>query len=59
MSKVIKFISNTKNPYGFQLQENKVSEKVGFVSKSNAGTVRTFKNNTANVTGRKVTFKHV
>ena len=59
MSKAVKFISNTKNPYAFQAKESNTSANVGFVSKSNAGTVRIFKNNTASVTGRKVTFKHV
>lgn len=55
-----KFVSNSRNPYAAQIKnEKKESTKGAFVSKSTAGTIHMFRNNTANTTGRKVTFKHV
>jgi len=55
-----KFISNTKNPYVIHPKiEKKPSVKGQFISKSNPETVHVFRNNTTNITGRKVTFKHV
>ena len=55
-----KFISNTKNPYMRDVKnEMKTSAKGQFISKSNPETVQMFRNNTTNITGRKVTFKHV
>ncbi len=56
----MKFISNSKNPYEMHAEDNKKENKKGeFISKSKAGTIHMFRNNTANTTGRKVTFKHV
>ena len=55
-----KFISNSRNPYVVQIKdEQKGNVKGQFVSKSKAGTIHMFRNNTANTTGRKVTFKNV
>lgn len=55
-----KFISNTKNPYVINPKiEKKPSVKGEFISKSNPETIHMFRNNTTNITGRKVTFKHV
>ena len=57
---MMKFISNSKNPYEMHVEDNKKENKKGeFISKSKAGTIHMFRNNTANTTGRKVTFKHV
>lgn len=55
-----KFISNGKNPYATKSDSVKEESTKGkFVSKSNTGTILMFKNNTTNITGRKVSFKHV
>lgn len=55
-----KFVSNSKNLYAVQTKDDKKEHVKGqFVSKSKAGTIHMFRNNTANTTGRKVTFKHV
>ena len=54
----MKIVSHSKNPYERQMKiEENVSGK--FVSKSRAGTIRMFANNTANIKGRKVAFKNV
>lgn len=53
-----KFVSNSRNPYAVQTKNEK-NLKGQFVSKSKARTIHIFRNNTANTTGRKVTFKHV
>ena len=58
--KMAKFISNTKNQYAINSKtEKKVCVNGQFVSKSNPEIVHAFRNNTASITGRKVTFKHV
>ena len=55
-----KFISNTKNPYEKLINNEKETIVKGqFISKSKAGTIQIIRNNTANITGRKITFKHV
>lgn len=55
-----KFVSNSRNPYAVPTKdEQKGNVKRQFVSKSKAGTIHMFRNNTANTTGRKVTFKNV
>ncbi len=55
-----KFLSNSRNPYAEKTRdEKKENVKAKFVTKSKAGTIHMFRNNTANTTGRKVTFKHV
>lgn len=55
-----KFISNGKNPYALEEKDdNKENVKGRFVSKSKTGTIPMFRNNTAHLTGRKVTFKNV
>ena len=55
-----KFISNVKNPYAPKSDCVKAEKSKGkFISKSNAGTIQMFKDNTTNITGRKVAFKHV
>lgn len=55
-----KFLSNSRNPYAEQTRdEKKENVKAKFVTKSKAGTIHMFRNNTANTAGRKVTFKHV
>lgn len=54
------FVSKSKNPYGAQLRNIKrenINEQ--FISKSHVGTIYMFRNNTANITGEKVEFKHV
>ena len=57
MSKV-KFVSTGKNPY--VLKHVSVETKPGeFISSSKMGKTQMFRNNTMNITGRKVTFKHV
>lgn len=57
MSKM-KFVSAGKNPY--VLKSGNLEIKPGeFVPRSKAGSVQMIKNNTMNITGRKVTFKHV
>ena len=57
---MMKFVSKSRNPYVTQ-QENikKESVKGQFVSKSQAGTIHMFRDNTANIVGKKVEFKHV
>lgn len=55
-----RFVSNSRNPYAVQTRDEKKENVKGqFVSKSKAGTIHMFRNNTANTTGRKVSFKHV
>lgn len=55
-----KFISNRKNPYAAKSDNVKAETPKGkFISKSNTGTIQMFRNNTTNITGRKVSFKHV
>lgn len=57
---MVKFTSNTKNPYAAQTKmEKKEGTKGQFVPKSKAETSYVFRNNTASITGRKVVFKHV
>lgn len=53
-----KFISKTKNPY-MSCQKKENNSKVRFTAVSEAKNVQCFRNNTANITGRKITFKHV
>lgn len=55
------FVSKSRNPYMKQTRNvNKESVKGQFISKSQAGTIYMFRNNTANnITGEKVEFKHV
>lgn len=56
----MKFVSYSKNPYEKQMKVEKKENVSGkFVSKSKAGTIRMFTNNTANIKGRKVAFKKV
>ena len=56
----MKFVSHSKNPYERQMKIVKNENVSGkFVSKSRAGTIRMFANNTANIKGRKVAFKNV
>lgn len=55
-----KFISNVKNPYAPKSDDVKAENlKEKFISKSNVGIIQMFKDNTTNITGRKVAFKHV
>lgn len=56
---MMNFVSNTRNPYAMQKKENEKPVPGQFISKSKAGTIHMFKNNTANLKGRKVTFKNV
>ena len=57
---MMKFVSKSRNPYVAQ-QENikKESVKGQFVSYAQAGTIHMFRDNTANIVGKKVEFKHV
>ena len=54
---MMKFVSKSRNPYVAQ-QEN-IKKEGQFVSKSQAGTIHMFRDNTANIVGKKVEFKHV
>ena len=55
-----RFVSKSNNSYAlYSKSEKKEHVKGQFVSKSKAGTIRMFRDNTANITGRKVSFKHV
>ena len=57
---MMNFVSNNKNPYAPHSKDEKEEKrKEQFISNSKAGTIHMFRNNTANITGRKVTFKHV
>lgn len=57
---MIKFVSKSKNMYPINTNNSKVeSRKEEFTSKFNIGTIQMFRDNTANITGRKVSFKHV
>lgn len=57
---MIKFVSKCKNPYGMLLDGEKTEDMKGqFIPKSKAKSTYMLKNNTANIQGRKVTFKHV
>lgn len=54
------FVSKSRNPYVAQSKNiKKESAKGQFVSKSKAGTIHMFRDNTANIVGKKVEFKHV
>lgn len=56
----MKFISNKKNPYESRyINEEKELQKGEFVSKKSAKTMTPYRDNTSNLCGRKVTFKHV
>ena len=56
---MMNFVSNTRNPYAIQKIEKEKPVTGQFISKSKAGTIHMFKNNTVNLKGRKVTFKNV
>lgn len=55
-----KFVSNVRNPYACKEKNTKKEITAGqFVPSSKAGSAPIFRNRTASITGRKVTFKHV
>lgn len=57
---MIKFVSKGKNPYAVKSDSIKKDNSKGmFISQSSARSIQAFRNNTANITGRKVSFKHV
>lgn len=57
---MIKFVSNVNNPYAIKSGSIiKDNSKEVFISKSRAQNIQIFRDNTANITGRKVLFKHV
>lgn len=54
------FVSKSRNPYIVQPKNIKKENVKGeFISRSQAGTIHMFKDNTANIVGKKVEFKHV
>ena len=56
---MMNFVSNTRNPYEMQKKTEEKPVPGQFISKSKAGTIHMFKNKTASLKGRKVTFKNI